>query len=62
LFCDIIITEREGKKMKIQRYELYKLLYEQNYISKEAWQEFCTQCLEELMEENKEVLIRLKEK
>ena len=47
---------------KLQRYELYKLLYEQNYISDQAWQEFCTQCLEELMEENKDVLIRLKEK
>lgn len=47
---------------KIKNYGYYKALYEQHYISKQAWQEFCTQCLEELMEENKEILIRLKEK
>lgn len=48
--------------MKIQKYEFYKLLHEQNYISDQAWQKFCTECLEELMEENKDILIRLKEK
>lgn len=48
--------------MKIKNYGFYEALYKQRRISKQEWQEFCTQCLEELMEENKEILIKIKEK
>ena len=41
-------------------YEKYEE-YCQGEISREDWQEFCTLFLEELMEENVDVLKRLKE-
>lgn len=41
-------------------YELVKDWYEVGTINEEEWKEFCVVCLENLMEENKKVLDRLK--
>lgn len=41
-------------------YELVRSWYDDNYIDTAQWQEFCTTVLEALMEENEEVLKRLK--
>lgn len=46
--------------MKINMYDIYYALYKQGRISKMAWEHFCTECLVELMETNKDVLLRLK--
>ena len=47
--------------MKINLYETYYELYKNKKISERIWQNFCTDCLVELMEEDAEVLKRLGE-
>lgn len=41
-------------------YNLIKSWYDDSYIDDAQWQEFCTAMLEALMEENQDVLKRLK--
>lgn len=41
-------------------YALVKCWYERDAIDDQEWQEFCTEMLEALMEDNKDVLKRLK--
>lgn len=55
----IIYTESEGNKME-RVYALVKCWYDRGVIDEQEWQEFCTTMLEALMEENQEVLKRLK--
>jgi hypothetical protein len=44
----------------LNSYDFYYELYKQGRISKQFWENYCTQCLAELMQENREVLERLK--
>ena len=41
-------------------YDYYYTLYKQGRISKRCWENYCAQCLVELMQENREVLENLK--
>ena len=41
-------------------YDLIRSWYDDNYIDDAQWQEFCATMLETLMEENQDVLKRLK--
>jgi hypothetical protein len=41
-------------------YDFYYDLYKQGRISKQFWENYCTQCLAELMQENRQVLENLK--
>lgn len=41
-------------------YDLVKCWYDRNIIDDQEWQEFCTAMLEAFMENNKDVLRRLK--
>ena len=41
-------------------YDLVKCWYDDNYIDDAQWEEFCVAMLETLMEENQDVLKRLK--
>lgn len=43
-------------------YDYYYNLYKQGRISKQYWEKYCTQCLTELMKENRQVLENLKNK
>lgn len=43
-------------------YDLVKSWYDDNYIDNAQWQDFCTTVLEALMEDNQDVLKRLKDK
>jgi hypothetical protein len=56
---DIIYIEREVIQME-RVYALVKCWYERDAIDDQEWQEFCTAMLEVLMEENQDVLKRLK--
>lgn len=41
-------------------YDLVKCWYDRDAIDSQEWQEFCTAMLEALMEDNRDVLKRLK--
>lgn len=41
-------------------YALVKCWYDRDVISEQEWQEFCTEMLETLMEDNQDALKRLK--
>ena len=59
----IIYTESEGNKMfnkNIRYYKFVRRLALLGLIKEETWQNFCNACLEELMEQNQDVLKRLK--
>jgi len=57
---DIIIYS-ESEVIQMERvYDLVKCWYDRDAIDDQEWQEFCTAMLEALMEDNKEVLKRLK--
>ncbi len=44
----------------IPHYEAMLVAYQNNLITEEDWDEFCTICLEELMLNNKKILENLK--
>lgn len=44
------------------RYEWAKVRFENGKLTREQWLEICTELLLELMEKNKDVLIRLKDR
>ena len=46
--------------MTIKDYNFMYQLYKSHRISERRWQEYCTECLEKLMKENKKVLDKLK--
>ena len=47
--------------MTIKDYDFMYQLYKNHQISERQWEEYCTECLEELMKNNKKVLDNLKQ-
>lgn len=45
---------------RMMAYDIMKDIYEKGIVTDEIWFKYCEKTLEELMEENKEVLDRLK--
>jgi len=46
--------------MHSEKYHEMYLKVQQGKISEDTWREFCNQLLEQILEKNKDVLIRLK--
>lgn len=55
--------ERKANRMlkKIDNYAMMYQAFQNGDLTEQQWNEYCLQCLQELMIDNKEILKRLKE-
>jgi hypothetical protein len=57
---EIVLYIKNMKQDMVSRYEWAKVRFEMGWITQEEWFKICFEILGEVMEENKDVLVRLK--
>ena len=60
MFDEMIKIKFINREDCLRHYELVRDLWESKEIREATWNDFCAVCLEELMEDNQNILRRLK--